>query len=94
MKHTIKKYAFGSQTRFFFFRWPPFGTAILFELFKKKDKEEHFVRVKYNENTLKLPGCAKKGNHKDGDESLCTLEAFQQIVKDQVPQDWAKECKA
>ncbi|KAI9478618.1 MAG: histidine phosphatase superfamily [Benjaminiella poitrasii] len=75
-------------------RWPPFGSAILFELFKQKETNEHFVRVKYNEKTLKLPGCASKGDHKEGDSSLCTLDAFKKIVKDQVPVDWEKECAA
>lgn len=73
-------------------RWPPFGSAILFELFKQKESDQHFVRVKYNENTLELPGCQAKGDHKQGDKSLCTFEAFKKIVKDQVPADWEKEC--
>ncbi|GAN09533.1 phosphoglycerate mutase-like protein [Mucor ambiguus] len=73
-------------------RWPPFGSAILFELFKQKESDQHFVRVKYNENTLELPGCQAKGDHKQGDKSLCTFEAFKRIVRDQVPADWEKEC--
>ncbi|CEP20088.1 hypothetical protein [Parasitella parasitica] len=73
-------------------RWPPFGSVILFELFKQKESNQHFVRVKYNENTLELPGCQAKGDHKQGDKSLCTFEAFKKIVKDQVPEDWEKEC--
>ncbi|CAO3687545.1 unnamed protein product [Rhizopus microsporus] len=73
-------------------RWPPFGSAILFELFKEKQGKEHYVRVRYNENTLELPGCAGKGQHKEGDKSLCTLDAFRKIVKDQIPTDWEKEC--
>ena len=73
-------------------KWPPFGSAILFELFKQKESDQHFVRVKYNENTLELPGCQAKGDHKQGDKSLCTFEAFKKIVKDQVPTDWEKEC--
>ncbi|KAL7316637.1 hypothetical protein PS15m_005714 [Mucor circinelloides] len=73
-------------------RWPPFGSAILFELFKQKESDQHFVRVKYNENTLELPGCQAKGDHKQGDKSLCTFEAFKKIVRDQVPADWEKEC--
>lgn len=75
-------------------RWPPFGSAILFELFKQKDSKQHFVRVRYNEKTLELPGCASKGDHKDGDKSLCTLEAFKKIVKDQIPNNWEQECSA
>ena len=32
-----------------------------------------FVRVRYNDRLMKLPGCAATGNHIPGDESLCTL---------------------
>lgn len=74
-------------------RWPPFGSAILFELFKEKASKQHYVRVRYNEKTLQLPGCAGKGQHREGDASLCTFEAFKNIVKDQIPLDWEKECK-
>ncbi|ORY98625.1 histidine phosphatase superfamily [Syncephalastrum racemosum] len=82
-------------------RWPPFCSAILFELYKGKSKSwnplkktEHYVRVRYNEKVLELPGCAGQGEHYDGDKSLCTLEAFKKIVKEQIPDDWEDECKA
>ena len=52
----------------------------------------HYVRVRYNDKCLKLPGCRNKGDHKEGDNGLCTLDAFKRIVKDQVPDDWEKEC--
>ncbi|KAI8097301.1 histidine phosphatase superfamily [Halteromyces radiatus] len=92
-------------------RWPPFGSSIIFELFKKqgtttsdggmfgwfnkKNKEEdHFVRVRFNNKILQLPGCAEKGKHHSdsGDQSLCTLEAFKKIVQEQIPDDWTTEC--
>ncbi|KAI9322615.1 histidine phosphatase superfamily [Dichotomocladium elegans] len=84
-------------------KWPGFSSAIIFELFKQKQggsnwfgkKENEYVRVRYNDKVLELPGCAKDGDHhSNGDKSLCTLEAFKRIVKDQVPDDWASECKA
>ena len=82
-------------------RWPPFSSAVLFELFKQegtrgwfgKKQDKHFVRVRYNDKLLQLPGCAQQGDHYEGDATLCTLEAFQKIVQEQVPQDWAEECK-
>ncbi|KAI9345447.1 histidine phosphatase superfamily [Pilaira anomala] len=73
-------------------RWPPFGSAILFELFKEKQGQEHYVRVKYNETTVQIPTCSIEGNHRKGDKSLCTLDAFKKAIEDQVPLDWEKEC--
>ncbi|SAL96061.1 hypothetical protein [Absidia glauca] len=78
-------------------RWPPFGSSILFELYKTKPSTDkptnNYVRVRFNNKILELPGCAEKGNHhSNGDQSLCTLEAFKKIVKDQVPEDWTAEC--
>jgi acid phosphatase len=80
-----------------FFRWPPFGSSILFDLYKTKSSNDkpsnNYVRVRFNNKILELPGCAEKGNHhSNGDQSLCTLEAFKKIVKDQVPEDWTAEC--
>ncbi|KAI8149180.1 histidine phosphatase superfamily [Fennellomyces sp. T-0311] len=82
-------------------RWPPFSSAVIFELFKQKGgdggwfkkTDKHFVRVRYNDKLLQLPGCAQKGEHYEGDATLCTLEAFQKIVKDQVPENWTEECR-
>ncbi|GAA5807255.1 hypothetical protein MFLAVUS_000611 [Mucor flavus] len=73
-------------------RWPPFGSAILFELFKEKQSQQHYVRVKYNQTTVELPACATDGKHRRGDKSLCTFEAFKKAIEDQVPLDWEKEC--
>lgn len=33
----------------------------------------YFVRVKYNDRIMVIPGCQVQGNHLDGDQSLCTL---------------------
>ena len=33
----------------------------------------HYVRVRYNDQPLVIPGCRFPGKHLDGDESLCTL---------------------
>ncbi|KAG2225334.1 hypothetical protein INT45_005578, partial [Circinella minor] len=88
-------------------RWPPFSSSIIFELFKEKgtnsswtsrifgQKEQpHYVRVRYNDKILELPGCQATGDHhSNGDKSLCTLDAFKKIVKDQVPENWNEECQ-
>ncbi|KAI9030950.1 histidine phosphatase superfamily [Phycomyces nitens] len=79
-------------------RWPPFGSSVIFELFEKESvgwfntKTEHFVRIRYNSKLLELPGCAGPKDHLDEDKTICTLEAFQKIVKDSVPDDWEYEC--
>ena len=33
----------------------------------------HYVRVRYNDQPLVIPGCRSPGKHLDGDESFCTL---------------------
>lgn len=40
------------------------------------DKEKlngHYVRVRYNDRPVVVPGCRLPGKHLDGDESFCTL---------------------
>jgi acid phosphatase len=47
--------------------------------FKELDAEEkrrldgYYIRVKYNDRVLKVPGCAGWGKHLHGDETFCTL---------------------
>lgn len=38
-----------------------------------RELDEYFVRVKYNDRVMTIPGCREEGKHLDGDESLCTL---------------------
>lgn len=33
----------------------------------------YFVRVRYNDKVMSIPGCKPTGNHLEGDESFCTL---------------------
>jgi len=40
---------------------------------EEKALDGWFVRVRYNDEPLILPGCRKPGNHLDGDVSFCTL---------------------
>ncbi|KAF2396355.1 phosphoglycerate mutase-like protein [Trichodelitschia bisporula] len=54
----------------------------------------YFVRVRYNDRVMTVPGCRKEGNHREGDESLCTLSAFKAIVDKFTPLDWKAECSA
>ena len=90
-------------------RWPPFSSVVALELFQDVAQSKpswtswltgtaavdaHYVRVRYNDKVLELPGCQAQGkHHAGGDASLCTLKAFMEIVEDQVPKDWLEECK-
>lgn len=56
--------------------------------------EGFYVRMRYNDEPVTIPGCASPGNHLDGDETFCTLDAFKRIVDGFVPRDWKKECQA
>lgn len=38
--------------------------------------DEYFVRIRYNDRIMTIPGCRPEGKHLDGDESLCTLVSF------------------
>ncbi|RDA91512.1 hypothetical protein CP533_4580 [Ophiocordyceps camponoti-saundersi (nom. inval.)] len=54
----------------------------------------YYVRVRYNDTPVTIPGCRAPGKHLDGDESFCTLEAFKSIVDKFTPRDWKHECRA
>jgi acid phosphatase len=73
----------------------PESSSWLGSLWKKSDEQDYFVRVRYQDKIMKLPGCAETGkHHPNGDQSLCTLAAFREAVDKQIPKDWAEECKA
>jgi len=41
---------------------------------------------------MKIPACAKPGNNYEGDESLCTFEAFKRVADGYVPKNWKVQC--
>jgi acid phosphatase len=54
---------------------------------------KHYVRIRYNDRPVTIPGCAAKSeNHLPGDETFCTLDAFKEIVDKFTPSDWQTEC--
>jgi len=59
---------------------------------RRKQLEDYYVRVRYNDKVMKVPGCKAAGNNLDGDDSFCTLEAFKTIVDKFTPKDWKSEC--
>ena len=40
---------------------------------ERKSLEGYFVRVRYNDRPVTIPGCRAQGSHLAGDESFCTL---------------------
>jgi len=40
---------------------------------EKEKLKGHYVRVRYNDRPMTVPGCKLPGKHLDGDESFCTL---------------------
>ncbi|KAI2630498.1 histidine phosphatase superfamily [Xylaria nigripes] len=58
----------------------------------KAKLKDYYVRLRYNDEVVKIPGCRAPGNHLEGDESFCTLEAFKAIVDKIVPRNWKQQC--
>jgi acid phosphatase len=40
---------------------------------EKSKLDGYFVRIRYNDKVMNVPGCKLPGAHLDGDESFCTL---------------------
>lgn len=40
---------------------------------EKKRLQDYYVRIRYNDKPVTIPGCKASGKHLDGDESFCTL---------------------
>ena len=40
---------------------------------EKEKLEGYYVRIRYNDRPMVVPGCRTAGNHLEGDESFCTL---------------------
>ncbi|KAK0623606.1 putative acid phosphatase [Immersiella caudata] len=60
---------------------------------EKKKLDGYYVRLRYNDEPVTIPGCKTPGNHLDGDESFCTLAAFKEIVDKFTPQNWKGACR-
>ncbi|THV86172.1 phosphoglycerate mutase-like protein [Aureobasidium pullulans] len=60
----------------------------------KQKLDGYYVRLRYNDRAMKVPGCRPAGKHYGDDESLCTLEAFKGIVDKFTPKNWKQACGA
>ncbi|WFD21840.1 acid phosphatase [Malassezia equina] len=74
-------------------RWPAFHAGVALELFHDRQEtapvtEQHwpgyFVRCRYGDEELQLPGCRAAGQHYPGRPELCTLDAFRAVVIDRL----------
>ncbi|KAL6706045.1 hypothetical protein ACN47E_006147 [Coniothyrium glycines] len=61
---------------------------------QKHELKEHFVRIRYNDKIMQVPGCKAEGKHLAGDTTFCTLEAFKSIVDKYTPNNWKDACAA
>ncbi|KAE9364108.1 phosphoglycerate mutase-like protein [Stipitochalara longipes BDJ] len=55
---------------------------------------KHYVRIRYNDHLLKIPGCNQPGKNFMGDATLCTWNAFKEIVDSVRPKDWQEACRS
>lgn len=54
---------------------------------------EWYVRIRYNDRPITVPGCKPEGKHLPGDETFCTLEAFKEITDKFAPRNWKSQCR-
>jgi len=59
---------------------------------EKSSLDDFYVRLRYNDRVMSVPGCKAPGNHYADDESMCTLAAFKAVADKFTPKDWKKEC--
>ena len=59
----------------------------------KQVLDGYYVRMRYNDRVMTVPGCKAIGTHYKDDESMCTLEAFKEVADKFTPQSWKRECK-
>ncbi|KAL8644537.1 MAG: hypothetical protein Q9210_007206 [Variospora velana] len=59
---------------------------------EKAKLQGYYVRLRYNDRPMTVPGCRLPGKHLEGDESFCTLEAFKAIADNFTPRIWTEAC--
>lgn len=75
---------------------------------QKSKLDGYYIRIRFNDRPMVVPGCRLAGNHLEGDESFCTLvrqgfssavtivnvrqEAFKRIADKFTPKSWKQAC--
>ncbi|KAL8981444.1 MAG: hypothetical protein Q9177_005566 [Variospora cf. flavescens] len=59
---------------------------------EKAKLQGYYVRLRYNDRPMTVPGCRLPGKHLEGDESFCTLDAFKAIADKFTPRIWTEAC--
>ena len=60
---------------------------------QRRNLKGYYVRVRYNDEPVTVPGCRPEGKHWGNDETFCTLEAFKSVVDKFAPRSWKAECQ-
>ncbi|KXJ94248.1 histidine phosphatase superfamily [Microdochium bolleyi] len=61
---------------------------------ERRQLDGYYVRLRYNDAVVTIPGCKAPGKHLEGDESFCTLAEFKAIVDKFTPENWKNQCLA
>ena len=59
---------------------------------QRDELKDYYVRIRYNDKIMQVPGCKAEGKHLEGDTTFCTLEAFKSIVDKYTPKNWKSAC--
>jgi acid phosphatase len=59
---------------------------------QRDELKDYYVRIRYNDKIMQVPGCKAEGKHLDGDTTFCTLDAFKTIVDKYTPKNWKAAC--
>ncbi|KAG9242326.1 histidine acid phosphatase-like protein [Calycina marina] len=61
---------------------------------EKSKLDGYYVRLRYNDRVMEIPGCKPAGKHFEGETSFCTLGAFKTIVDKFTPTHWKSACRS
>ena len=59
---------------------------------QRETLNDYYVRLRYNDKIMQIPGCKAEGKHLPGDTTFCTLDAFKSIVDKYTPKNWKAAC--